>query len=143
METNWNWRIYYHFIEVPLEQFHNSSKLELIFFKWSNGDDFSLRFYEFLCIARSFKSGYSLQQDLCMKFSHVGFLIVTKRRQFKWNYARKTLSEDVKLSQFKMSYDDCIVLLNSNQLLLFYWYLSSVKFLKNTGIQDEVWTRHD
>lgn len=50
-----------------------------------------------------------------MKFSHVGFLIVTKRRQFKWNYARKTLSEDVKLSQFKMSYDDCIVLLNSNK----------------------------
>lgn len=42
---------------------------------------FSLRFYEFLCIARSFKSDYSLQQDL--KFSHVGFLIVTKRRQFK------------------------------------------------------------
>lgn len=68
-----------------------------------------------------------------MKFSHVGFLIVTKRRQFKWNYAHKTLSEDVKLSKFRMSYDDCLVLLNSN----------SVKFLKNTGIQDEVWTRHD
>lgn len=76
---------------------------------------FSLRFYEFLCIARSFKSDYSLQQDLCMKFSHVGFLIVTKRREFKWNYARKTLSEDVKLSKFRMSYDDCVVLLNSSK----------------------------
>lgn len=104
---------------------------------------FLFAFMSFFVLQDHLKAGYSLQQDLCMKFSHVGFLIVTKRRQFKWNYARKTLSEDVKLSQFKMSYDDCIVLLNSNQLLLFYWYLSSVKFLKNTGIQDEVWTRHD
>lgn len=81
-----------------------------------------------------------------MKFSHVGFLIVTKRRQFKWNYARKTLSEDVKLLQFKMSYDDCIVLLNSNKpiaiiLLVFVkckiWTLEFKMRFEQDMIRDE------